>query len=121
MTIVPGGSAVRALWLAYEVDDVDGAASFFTDHLGLSVVDNWNRIDERGTVLKVADAAYLELASPGAGAPAPVAFELASVSAVDAAHRLVGRTPIRPRQFPRGHYGFAAASPVGPIMVWSER
>jgi catechol 2,3-dioxygenase-like lactoylglutathione lyase family enzyme len=121
VTIVPGGSAVHAVWLPYEVDDVDGTVSFFTDHLGLSVVDSWDRSDERGTVLKVADAAYLELASPGAGALAPIAFELASAAAVDAAHRLVGQTPRRPRRFPRGHYGFAAASPVGPIMVWSER
>ncbi len=121
MTIVPGGSAVRALWLPYEVADVDAAVAYFTDHLGLSAVDNWNRSGERGTVLKVANAAYLELASPGAGAPAPVAFEVASAAAVDATHRLVGRTPGRPRRFPRGHYGFAAPSPVGPIMVWSER
>ena len=114
-------TVVRSLWLPYEVADVDVAAAFFTDHLGLSAVDSWAFEGERGVVLKVADAAYLELASLGAGAPAPVAFELASGAAVDAAHRRFRPVPAPPRRFPRGHYGFDAPSPVGAVMVWSER
>jgi catechol 2,3-dioxygenase-like lactoylglutathione lyase family enzyme len=114
-------SAVRALWLPYEVADVEVAAAFFTDHLGLSAVDSFDRDGERGVVLKVADAAFLELASPGAGAPAPVAFELASAAHVDAAYLRFGTAGAAPRRFPRGHYGFDAPSPVGRIMVWSER
>jgi hypothetical protein len=112
---------VRSLWLPYEVADVDTAAVYFTDHLGLSTVDSWNHGGERGVVLKVADAAYLELTSAGAGAPAPVAFELASGSAVDMAHGRFRPPPRPPRRFPRGHYGFDAPSPVGRVMVWSER
>ncbi len=114
-------SAVSALWLPYEVADVDAAAAFYTDHLGLSAVDSWNRDGNRGVVLKVADAAYLELASPGAGAPAPVAFELESAAAVDVVHSLFRPELWPPRRFPRGHYGFDAPSPVGRVMVWSER
>ena len=121
MSLSPTGLAVRALWLPYEVADVDIATAYFTDHLGLSAVDSWDRGGERGVVLKLADAAYLELASPGAGAPAPVAFELASAAAVDAVHRRFEPMATPPRRFPRGHYGFDSASPVGQVMVWSKR
>ena len=121
MSLSPTGLAVRALWLPYEVTDVDAATAYFTNHLGLSTVDNWHRGAERGVVLKVADAAYLELASPGAGAPAPVAFELASAAAVDAVRRRFEPMSTPARRFPRGHYGFDSASPVGQVMVWSER
>jgi catechol 2,3-dioxygenase-like lactoylglutathione lyase family enzyme len=111
--------SVRALWLPYEVADVAASTRFYTDHLGLSVVDGWDSGGESGVVLRVAGAAYLELASPGTGAPAPVAFELADRAAVDAAHQRLAGTP--PRRFPRGHYGFDAPSPLGRVMVWSER
>ncbi len=110
---------VRALWLPYEVADVGAATAFYTDHLGLSIVDGWYHDGESGIVLRVGGAAYLELASPGAGAPAPVAFELVDRAAVDALHRELAASP--PRRFPRGHYGFDAPSPAGRIMVWSER
>jgi catechol 2,3-dioxygenase-like lactoylglutathione lyase family enzyme len=111
--------SVRALWLPHEVTDVPAATTFYTDHLGLSIVDGWHRGEERGVVLKVADASFLELTSPGAGAPATIAFELADRTAVDAAHqRFAGSAP---RVFPRGHYGFDAPSPIGAVMVWSER
>jgi hypothetical protein len=114
-------AAPVALWLPHEVADVGSAAAYFTDHLGLSAVDSWDRAEERGVVLRVADGAFLELASPGASAPAPVAFEFASRAAVDAVHRQLHPLPGPPRRFPRGHYGFDTTSPVGRVMVWSER
>ena len=110
-----------ALWLPYEVADVDAAAAFFIDQLGLSQVDSWDRADGRGLVLKAAETAFVELASPGSGAPAPVAFEFGTPAFVDAVHRRVATLADPPRRFPRGHYGFDTASPVGRVMVWSER
>jgi catechol 2,3-dioxygenase-like lactoylglutathione lyase family enzyme len=110
---------VRALWLPYEVSDLDAAVSFYTDHLGLPTVDGWDRPGSRGVVLRVADAAFVELATPGSGAPARVAVELDSHDAVDRAWRrfaLAGP----PRRFDRGHYGFDAEAPgPGRLMVWS--
>jgi hypothetical protein len=108
----------KALWLPYEVDDPTAAAGFFTDHLGLSIVDRF----ADGLVLRLADRAFLELAGPGAGAPAPVAVELSDRAAVDTAYHRWRPAPPPPRTFPRGHYGFDAAAPgAGRIMVWCER
>lgn len=109
---------MRAVWLPYEVDDPDAAAGYFTDHLGLSIVDRF--VD--GLVLRLTDDAFLELARPGAGAPAPVAVQLADRAAVDAAYRRWRPAPCAPRTFARGHYGFDVAAPgAGRIMVWCER
>ena len=125
----------RALWLPYEVSDLDAAVRFYTEHLGLSRVDGWERPGERGVVLRAAGAAYLELVSPpdpaspagtaadraspaGTAAdplspadtarPAPLAFELADRAAVDAAyHRWRPADPLAPpHRYPRGHHGF---------------
>jgi hypothetical protein len=85
----------RALWLPFEVDSPAFAAAFYTDQLGLSVVDGWSAGDSQGVVPRVADAAYVELAS---------------------------RSAAPPRRYPRGHYGFDVAAPGGiRVMVWSER
>jgi catechol 2,3-dioxygenase-like lactoylglutathione lyase family enzyme len=109
---------MKALWLPYVVDDPDGAARFFTDHLGLSIVDRF--VD--GVVLRFTDDAFLELARPGTGAPAPVALELADRPAVDAVYQQWQPAPAAPRTFVRGHYGFDAAAPgAGRIMVWCDR
>ena len=110
----------RALWLPYEVSDLDVAVSFYTDHLGLPTVDGWDRPGSRGVVLRIADAAFVELATPGSGAPAQVAIELDSRDAVDRAWRRLN-TSVQPRRFERGHYGFDAEAPgPGRLMVWTE-
>ena len=123
--------SVRALWLPYEVSDLEVAARFYTEHLGLAQVDGWERRGERGVVLRAADAAYVELVShraagdppPGGEGPVPLAFELADRTAVDAAHdrwRPADRL-VPPHRYPRGHYGFEVAGPAGArLMVWSE-
>ena len=109
----------RALWLPYEVSDLDAAVSFYTDHLGLPTVDGWDRPGSRGIVLRVAEAAFVELATPGSGAPAAVAVELSSHRAVDATWRNFKNVD-PPRRFDRGHYGFDADAPgPGRLMVWS--
>jgi catechol 2,3-dioxygenase-like lactoylglutathione lyase family enzyme len=108
-----------ALWLPYAVDDLDRATAFYTDRVGLSVVDGWQAGTERGVVLG-AGAAFVELVEPGDRAVRPpLAFRLAGTSEVDAAAvRLAGR-PVR---WPRGLYGFTADGPAGArIMMWSER
>lgn len=124
-----------ALWLPFEVDDLDQASGFYTDQVGLSVVDGWNRPGERGIVL-AAGAAYVELVSPGRR-PAPpgrapeardrgqpacghtLAFQLTTASDVDETGRRLGGVP---RRFPRGHYGFETDGPAGArVMMWSER
>jgi catechol 2,3-dioxygenase-like lactoylglutathione lyase family enzyme len=106
-----------ALWLPYEVDDLDAAAGFYTDRVGLSVVDGWAVPGERGVVLG-AGAAFVELVTPGRPGPAPLAFQLPSAAAVDAA-RFAGAVP---RRYPRGHYGFETDGPGGArVMIWSER
>jgi hypothetical protein len=118
---------MKALWLPYEVDDPVAAPGFFTDHLGLSIVDTFGGADQAGKVadglvLRLADRTFLELAVPGAGAPAPVAVELADRAAVDTAYHRWRPAPPPPRTFPRGHYGFDAAAPgAGRIMVWSQQ
>jgi catechol 2,3-dioxygenase-like lactoylglutathione lyase family enzyme len=116
----------RALWLPFEVTDLDAAAAFYTEHLGLSVVDDWNRDGERGVVLRAAGAAYLELVSADAPRSGPTAFELDTPRAVDDAFarwRPPGDELLAlPHQYPRGHYGFEAGGPAGArVMVWSER
>ncbi|MFL6140293.1 MAG: VOC family protein [Labedaea sp.] len=116
---------VRALWLPFEVEDLDEATRFYTGHLGLSIVDSWDRDGERGVVLRVADGAFVELVSPGAGHPPVLAFEVAGRSEVDDCHDRWsgggGGVP-RPHRHPRGHYGFTAAGPAGAtVMVWSEK
>lgn len=115
-------TAVRALWLPYPVDDLVAAREFYTVRLGLSEVDSWHNDRERGSVLRVAGAAYVELVEPGAqrGAP-PLAFEVDAAGTVDEyAARFAPARP--PHRHPRGHYGFEAPGPAGAtIMVWSER
>jgi catechol 2,3-dioxygenase-like lactoylglutathione lyase family enzyme len=106
-----------ALWLPHEVDDLDAATAFYTDRVGLSVVDSWAGPEEQGVVLG-AGRAFVELVSPGRSGPAPLAFQLASAREVDAAP-IAGAEP---RRFPRGHYGFVTDGPAGArVMIWSER
>ena len=110
-----------ALWLPYEVDDLEVATRFYTTRLGLSEVDRF----ADGVVLRAADGAYVELAR-AADRPAPVAFQLAGEAEVEAAF-----TALRPRsdelvrgpgRYPRGHYGFEVRGPAGAtVMIWSER
>src|SRR5262245_5132094 len=116
----------RAMWVPFEVDDLDEATRFYTGHLGLSVVDSWEREGERGVVLKAADGAFVELVSPGAGHRPLLAFELPDESDVDASYarwRSTGDDEIvPPRRHPRGHYGFTVPGPAGMnVMVWSEK
>lgn len=116
----------KAVWLPYEVADLDRAAEFYTVHLGLSKVDGWERGGERGVVLHVPGPAYVELVQPAPGATAgprvAFALELADDNGVDAAHAETAQGPDRPVRFPRGHYGFTARDPDElPILIWSER
>ena len=113
----------RALWIPFEVDDLDEATHFYTDQVGLSVVDSWEREGERGVVLRVAEGAFVELVSSGAGHPPLIAFEEADESEVDSSYaRWTDPTPAAPYRHPRGHYGFTAPGPTGVnIMVWSEK
>ena len=112
----------RALWIPFEVEDLEQAKRFFTDHIGLTVVDGWAADGERGVVLRVAEGAFIELVSPGVGHPPLIAFEQADESEVDAAYqRFAGASP-EPHRHPRGHYGFIVDGPVGArVMVWSEK
>lgn len=111
---------MKTLWLPYVVADLTAARSFYTDHIGLSEVDSWEHPHERGSVLRAAEGAVIELveAGPGPGPP-PLAFEVDHVSTVDAyATRLNGK----PHRYPRGHYGFEVPGPAGAtIMIWSEQ
>jgi catechol 2,3-dioxygenase-like lactoylglutathione lyase family enzyme len=121
-----------ALWLPFEVADLDSAAGFYTVQLGLSEVDRWDRAGDRGVVLD-AGRAFVELASARADGPSaradgpsgpPLAFEFATRAAVDAIHTALRPAAVRqpPRRYPRGHYGFTATGPAGAhIMIWSER
>lgn len=105
------------LWLPFEVGDLDAATAFYTDRVGLSVVDRWTAPGERGVVLG-AGAGFVELVAPGSPGPAPLAFQVATAAEVDAA-RFAGAVP---RRYPRGHYGFTADGPAGArVMIWSER
>lgn len=108
-----------ALWLPFEVGDLDAAAAFYTDHVGLSVVDGWAAPGERGVVLG-AGAAFVELVAPGRAGTAPLAFQLTDAAAVDGARERLGAAPAR--RYPRGHYGFTTDGPAGArVMIWSER
>ena len=115
---------MKRLWLPYVVTDLVTARRFYTDHVGLSEVDSWKHPHERGSVLRAAEGAVIELveaAGSGSGParPPPLAFEVDGVGAVDAFARTLGGTPHR---YPRGHYGFEVPGPAGAtIMVWSER
>jgi catechol 2,3-dioxygenase-like lactoylglutathione lyase family enzyme len=114
----------RALWLPYEVHDLDAAQRFYTVHLGLSQVDSWARDGERGVVLRAARGAYVELVEPGVPGPAPLAFELDSRQAVDGTYARWQPAELihEPHHYARGHYGFEVRGPAGAhIMVWSER
>ena len=112
----------RALWIPFEVDDLEATTRFFTEHIGLSVVDGWEREGERGVVLRVADGAFIELVSPGVGHPPLIAFEHADESEVDSVYTRFAGTNPEPHRHPMGHYGFIVDSPVGArVMVWSEK
>jgi catechol 2,3-dioxygenase-like lactoylglutathione lyase family enzyme len=113
---------MKALWLPYVVTDLAVARRFYIDHLGLSEVDSWEHPDERGSVLRAAEGAVIELVEriqPGGARPPPLAFEVDGVSTVNAYARRLNGTPHR---YPRGHYGFEVPGPAGAtIMVWSEQ
>lgn len=121
---------MKTLWLPYVVADLVVAKRFYTDHIGLSEVDGWEHPHERGSVLRAAEGAVIELveaAGPGARAsgasamlePPPLAFEVDGESAVNTFATRLGATPHR---YPRGHYGFEVPGPAGAtIMIWSEQ
>ena len=112
---------MKTLWLPYVVADLGAAKRFYTDHIGLSEVDGWEHPHERGSVLRAAEGAVIELveaAGRGPGPP-PLAFEVDGESAVNTFATRLGGTPHR---YPRGHYGFEVPGPAGAtIMIWSER
>lgn len=117
----PSPSRPRALWISFEVADLDAATAFYTDHIGLTEVDGWDRDGERGVVLCAAEGAFVELVSPGAGHPPLIAFEQANESEVDEVHAGMAEAG-PPSRYPRGHYGFAVDGPAGArVMVWSEK
>jgi catechol 2,3-dioxygenase-like lactoylglutathione lyase family enzyme len=113
----------RAMWVPFEVDDLDAATRFYTGNLGLAVADEWDRDGERGVVLRAAGGAFVELVTPGAGTGPLLAFELANESEVDDCYaRWSGSLMAPPRRFPRGHYGFTVRGPAGMnVLVWSEK
>ncbi|CRK58915.1 hypothetical protein [Alloactinosynnema sp. L-07] len=120
-------SPPRALWIPFEVDDIEESLAFYRDRLGLSEVDSWSVDDERGTVLEVAPGAFLEFVS-GRGirqaGPPPLAVELPTVSAVEHAFAALGQRPVNrpPGRYPRGHFGFEVSGPTGErLMVWTEK
>ncbi len=119
------------LWLPYQVSDLPAAEKFFTDQLGLSIVDWWDRDGEAGRVLApdsdweaVGGGAVVELVTAARDRAAPPAFELPDRVTVDAFHRRFapGEVTRPPGRYPRGHYGFEVTAPGGfPLMIWSER
>lgn len=111
---------MKTLWLPYVVADLTAAKAFYTDRVGLSEVDGWEHPHERGSVLRAARGAVIELVeAAGPARPPPLAFEVDAVSAVDAYARRLHGTPHR---YPRGHYGFEVPGPAGAtVMIWSER
>jgi len=120
---------VKALWLPFEVTDLDAALAFYVDRLGLVRTDGWTRDGERGAVLRAAGASYVELVQPARlGAPngsVPLAFELVGRGEVDAMFALLapstGELTSPPHHYPRGHYGFTLRAPAGAeVMLWSE-
>jgi catechol 2,3-dioxygenase-like lactoylglutathione lyase family enzyme len=119
-------AGLKALWLPYVVGDLRSARDFYTVRLGLSEVDSWSDRHERGTVLRAAAGAFVELVEPAGGgarqhSPPPLAFEVDADSTVDEyAARLGAERP--PHRYPRGHYGFEVPGPAKTrIMIWSER
>jgi catechol 2,3-dioxygenase-like lactoylglutathione lyase family enzyme len=111
---------MKTLWLPYVVADLTTAKRFYTDHIGLSEVDGWEHPHERGSVLRAAEGAVIELVEAvGPARPPPLAFEVDGESAVNTFATRLGATPHR---YPRGHYGFEVPGPAGAaIMIWSER
>ncbi|GAA0906459.1 VOC family protein [Virgisporangium aurantiacum] len=113
---------MKTLWLPYVVTDLATARSFYTDHIGLSEVDGWEHPHERGSVLRAAEGAVIELVEgiqPGPARPPPLAFEVDGESAVNT---FAGRFGVAPHRYPRGHYGFEVPGPAGAtVMIWSER
>lgn len=108
------------LWLPFTVDDLPSALTFYRDRVGLPVVDGWRRDGEKGVVL-AAESGFVELVSPTAPDPAPIAFEVADVSEVYARFSAEEITKA-PHRYPRGHYGFEVRGPAGAtVMVWRER
>ena len=116
--------APHALWLPFEVTDVDAATDYWTTRLGLSTVDGWDRDGERGVVL-AAGSAYVELVSAPVARRGPAAFQVGTADEVDrvfASWRAGGELRIGPHRYRRGHYGFEVAGPAGAeLMVWSEK
>lgn len=116
-------SQVRALWIPFELADIEPVRVFYLDRLGLSEVDSWSTAGERGSVLQVAPGAFIELVSPARHRPGqgPLAFEVPTVGDVDARLSAMGSPTRAARRYPRGHYGFEVAGPGGvDVMVWTE-
>jgi catechol 2,3-dioxygenase-like lactoylglutathione lyase family enzyme len=115
--------APRALWLPFEVTDLDTAIGYYTKRLGLSIADGWNRDGERGAVF-AAGSAYVELVSAPVARAGPAAFQVGTSAEVDrvfAGWRPGADLRIGPHRYRRGHYGFEVAGPAGAeVMVWSE-
>lgn len=110
---------MKTLWLPYVVADLRGARAFYTG-LGFPEIDSWEHPHERGSVLRVAEGAVVELVEAvGAPRPPPLAFEVDDEEAVDSYAARFGAAPHR---YPRGHYGFEVPGPAGAtIMIWSEK
>lgn len=118
-------SQVRALWVPFELADIEPARTFYVDHLGLSEVDSWSTSDERGSALQVAPGAFVEVVSPARHRPGPppLAFEMRTVADVDSRFSVMKQASLTraPGRYPRGHYGFEVAGPAGvDVMVWTE-
>lgn len=113
----------HALWLPFEVTDIDAAIGYYGERLELSIVDGWDRDGERGVVF-AAGSAYVELVSAPVARAGPAAFQVGTASDVDrmfAGWRPGGEPTIGPHRYRRGHYGFEVGGPAGAeVMVWSE-
>ncbi len=108
-----------ALWLPYEVDDLEAARKFYAVQLGLSEVDRF----DNGVVLQAGKSAYIELAE-AKDRPAPLAFELSTDAEVEDAYAILRSDDLKRDlgRYPRGHYGFEVRGPAGAtVMIWSER
>jgi catechol 2,3-dioxygenase-like lactoylglutathione lyase family enzyme len=115
--------APHALWLPFEVIDLDAAIGYYGQRLELSIVDDWDRDGECGVVF-AAGRAYVELVSAPVARSGPAAFQFDTASEVDrvfAAWRPGDDPRIGPHRYRRGHYGFEVGGPAGAdVMVWSE-
>jgi catechol 2,3-dioxygenase-like lactoylglutathione lyase family enzyme len=115
--------APHALWLPFEVTDLDAAIRYYTKRLELSIVDDWDSGRDRGVVL-AAGSAYVELATAPVARAGPAAFQVDTAADVDrmfATWRPGADLRMSPRRYPRGHYGFEVGGPAGAeVMVWSE-